>query len=90
MGCDVGGITPGLGNAATAAASTWFAVITAPDDGEELLGVAFERGNANLLLLEAVAEPARLPDGDSQIIRLYVFGPSGLKDYVSATLCCKI
>ena len=87
----MGGITPGLGNAATAAASTWFAVMTAPpDDGEELLGVAFERGNANLLLLEAVAEPARLPDGDSQIIRLYVFGPSGLKDYGSATLRCKI
>ena len=53
MGCDVGGITPGLGNAATAAASTWFAVITAPDDGEELLGVAFERGNANLLFTAA-------------------------------------
>ena len=33
---------------------------------------------------------ARLPDGDSQILRLYVFGPSGLKDYGSATLRCKI
>ena len=33
---------------------------------------------------------ARLPDGDSQILRLYVLGPSGLKDYGSATLRCKI
>ena len=32
----------------------------------------------------------RLPDGDSQILRLYVFGPSGLKDYGSTTLHCKI
>ena len=33
---------------------------------------------------------AVLPDGYSQIFRLYVFGPSGLKDYGSATLRCKI
>ena len=33
---------------------------------------------------------ARLPDGDSQILRLYAFGPSGLKDYGLATLCCQI
>ena len=33
---------------------------------------------------------ARLPDGYSQILRLYVFGPSGLKDYGSAALRCKI
>ena len=33
---------------------------------------------------------ARLPDGYSQIFRSYVFGPSGLKDYGSATLRCKI
>ena len=31
-----------------------------------------------------------LPDGYSKILRLYVFGPSGLNDYGSATLCCKI
>ena len=31
-----------------------------------------------------------LPDGDSQISRLYVFGPSGLLDYGSATLRSKI
>ena len=31
-----------------------------------------------------------LPDGDSQILRLYVFGPSGLKDYGSAMLRCKM
>ena len=31
-----------------------------------------------------------LPDGYSQILRSYVFGPSGLKDYGSATLRCKI
>ena len=29
-------------------------------------------------------------EGDSQILRLYVFGPSGFKDYGSATLRCKI
>ena len=34
----MGGITPGLGDAA---ASMWFAE-AAPDDGDELLGVAFE------------------------------------------------
>ena len=33
---------------------------------------------------------SRLPDGDSKILRLYVFGPSGLKDYGSTTLCSKI
>ena len=32
----------------------------------------------------------RLTDGNSQIFRWYVFGPSGLKDYGSATLRCKI
>ena len=39
-----------------------------------------------------MADPSapRLPDGDSQILRFYVFGPSGLKDYGSATLHCKI
>ena len=31
-----------------------------------------------------------LPDGDSQILRSHVFGPSALKDYGSATLRCKI
>ena len=41
----MGGITPGLGNA-----SMWFTPAP-PDDGDELLGVAFE----NLLLLEAAA-----------------------------------
>ena len=30
------------------------------------------------------------PDGDSQIFRSHVFGPSGLKDYGSATLRSKI
>ena len=33
---------------------------------------------------------AWLPDGYSKIFRLYVFGPSGLKDYGSAVLRCKI
>ena len=33
---------------------------------------------------------AWLPDGYSQILRLFLFGPSGLKDYGSATLRCKI
>ena len=32
---------------------------------------------------------AGLPDGCSQIFRLYAFGPLGLKDYGSATLRCK-
>ena len=31
-----------------------------------------------------------LPDGYSKIFRFCVFGPSGLKDYGSATLRCKI
>ena len=34
--------------------------------------------------------PSWLPDGYGQISRLYGFGPSGLRDYGSATLCCKI
>ena len=33
---------------------------------------------------------SRLPDGDSQIFRLYEFGPLGLKDYGSASLRCKV
>ena len=37
-----------------------------------------------------VTSQAWLPDGYSQIFRSYVFGPSGLKDYGSATLRCKI
>ena len=32
----------------------------------------------------------RLPDGNSQIFRLYAFGHSDLKDYVSAMIHCKI
>ena len=35
-------------------------------------------------------EKAWLPDGYSQIFRLHAFGPSGLKDYGSTTLRCKI
>ena len=35
-------------------------------------------------------EKAWLPDGCSQIFRLLGFGPSGLKDFGSATLHCKI
>ena len=31
-----------------------------------------------------------LPDGSNQSSRLHMFGPSGLKDYGSATLRCKI
>ena len=33
---------------------------------------------------------AWLPVGYSQILRLYVFGPAGLRDYGSAMLRCKI
>ena len=41
--------------------------------------------------LEAVPRvQAWLLDGFGQILRLYVFGPSGLKDHGSATLRCKI
>ena len=36
------------------------------------------------------AVQAWLPDGYSHIVRLYAFGRSGLKDYGSATLRCKI
>ena len=55
FGCDVGGITPaGLGNAGVVA-SMWFVAAAAPDDGEELLGVAFEGRN---LLLEAAVVAA--------------------------------
>ena len=36
-----------------------------------------------------LTEP-RLPDGDSLILRSYVSGPSGLKNYGSAMLRCKI
>ena len=40
---------------------------------------------------KAIARAAgQLPDGYSQIFRSHVFGPSGLNDYCSATLCCKI
>ena len=51
--------------------------------------------SAGFVSEEGVAYPggdleARLPDGDSQILRLYVFGLSGLNDYGSAMLCCKI
>ena len=50
------------------------------------------RGRHPLRLQErpAAGIRARLPDGDSRISMWYVFGPSGLKDYGSATLRCKI
>ena len=41
-------------------------------------------------LWDTPTSQAWLPDGFSRILRSYVFGPSGLKDYSSATLCCKI
>ena len=40
--------------------------------------------------LQTAVLQAWLPDGDSQIFRSYVLGPSGLKDYGSTTLHCKI
>ena len=39
---------------------------------------------------ESNSNRTRLPDDKSQIFRLYAFGPSGLMDYGSATLRCKI
>ena len=39
---------------------------------------------------EAWQKQAWLPDGYSQTFRLYVFGPSGLMDYGSTMLRCKI
>ena len=38
------------------------------------------------MLIEEEERAAWLPDGNSQIFRSYVFGPSGLNDYGSATL----
>ena len=48
-----------------------------------------ERPNCSSLRWSGGLNP-RLPDGDYQIFKLYVFGPSGLKDYGSATLRYKI
>ena len=45
---------------------------------------------AKLIFCPALNLHSCLPDGYSQIFRLYVFGPSGFLDYGSATLCCKI
>ena len=44
------------------------------------------------LKIEEKDNKAWLPDADgySQIFRSYVFGPSGLKDYGSTMLRCKI
>ena len=39
---------------------------------------------------ESNSNRKRLPDDESQIFRLYAFGPSGLKDYSSVTMRCKI
>ena len=50
-----------------------------------LLPRAGEEGRGELLRVRT-----GLPDGYSQIFRLYVFGPSGLKDYGSAMLGFKI
>ena len=41
-------------------------------------------------LRDYAVSQAWLPDGDSQIFRSYVFGPSGWKDNGSAMLRCKI
>ena len=41
-------------------------------------------------VVTAAADRERLPDVSSQILILYAFGPSGLKNYGSATLRCKI
>ena len=39
---------------------------------------------------QCTVRTAELPDAYSQIFRLYLFGPSVLKYYGSATLRCKI
>ena len=41
-------------------------------------------------VVTATADGERLPDVHSQILILYVFGPSGWEDYSSATLRSKI
>ena len=45
----------------------------------------FEKGVVKMFMSDSW-----LPDGYSQIFGLYLFGPSGLRDYGSATLRCKI
>ena len=52
---------------------------------EKAAAVARREGDEN-----AATYKAWLPDGYSQILRSCVFGPSGLKDYGSATLRYKI
>ena len=47
-------------------------------------------GRSDIFLFFVVCVEPRLPDGYSQIFRSNVFWPSGLLDYGSATLRCKI
>ena len=56
---------------------------------EDLAKIADGVRSATALRLTAATQ-AWLPDGYSQIFRFYLLGPSGLKDYGSATLRCKI
>ena len=63
---------------------------TVDDDLEDLDVHMVKHADAEGEFARAHGVKARLPDGDSQILRLYVFGPLGLKDYGSATLRCKI
>ena len=57
--------------------------------GRRLRVAAVESADAARAAVVVVTFPW-LPDGYSQIFRLYVFGPSGWRDYGSATLRCKI
>ena len=51
----------------------------------------FEKDDSKTLYINLDrALQAWLPDGYSRIFRSFVFGPSGLTDYGSATLRCKI
>ena len=57
---------------------------------DRTLNLVLEGGEDTLRRASAANLKARLPNGYSQIFRICVFGPSGLKDYGSAMLRCKI
>ena len=57
--------------------------------GSRILGSSFHFSGEETFASHGNSHPW-LPDGYGQILRLYVFGPSGLKDYGSMALDCKI
>ena len=72
-----GGVAAGAAGAAAAATAATAAAATAAGVAASMVNIGRREGAPRR---KRIVYQAWLPDGNSQIIRLYAFGPSGLKD----------